>query len=289
MDTTQNEIIQQFTDAMRGYGIEPPPRILADGNLHRFHVKTHKPGSLNGAYKLHLDGLRPAGFIQDYQSGLKVNWKFQGELPTYTEEEKRAYALQQRQKAEQQQRELLARQQAAATKAASIWNSAKPATEHAYLTKKGIQPHKARLYNNALIIPLYNAQMRLMNLQFIAADGAKRFLSGGQKKECFWCLGSQTEKVLICEGFATGASLFESTGYQTFIAFDAGNLAPVAQVIRAKRPSATIIVCADNDESGRGQEAATEAALLVGGLLCIPPKVGQDFNDWALQATKDGV
>ncbi|MDD2801875.1 MAG: hypothetical protein PHE96_10485, partial [Methylococcales bacterium] len=61
----------------------------------------------------------------------------------------------------------------------------------------------------------------------------KRFLSGGQKKGCYFCLGYRTDKILICEGFATAASLFESTGLLTVVAFDAGNLKEVAINIRA--------------------------------------------------------
>ncbi len=40
-----------------------------------------------------------------------------------------------------------------------------------------------------------------------------------------------------------------------------------------------LIICADNDESGTGQEKAKEAAAAVGGLVAMPHEAGQDFND----------
>ena len=93
------------------------------------------------------------------------------------------------------------------------------------------------------IILLYNSGGELVNLQFISETGGKRFLSGGKKKGCFYCAGeSDTSKILICEGFATAASVYENTGYLTVIAFDAGNLKEVAITIRAFVPDAEIII-----------------------------------------------
>jgi len=85
--------------------------------------------------------------------------------------------------------------------------------------------------------------------------------------------------VLIAEGFATAESLFEATGNQTFIAFDAGNLANVAKIVRLKNTNAEIIIMGDNDESGVGQDAAKRAALECGGKYLVPATVGHDWND----------
>jgi len=119
-----------------------------------------------------------------------------------------------------------------------------------------------------------------MNLQFIRDNGDKRFLTGGQKKGCFWWLGQRTDTVLIAEGFATAASIYEETGDQTFIAFDAGNLEAVARLIRAKKPDAKIAIMGDNDTSGVGQKAAEKAALACNGEILIPPYSGTDWNDY---------
>ena len=119
----------------------------------------------------------------------------------------------------------------------------------------------------------------MVNLQFIGADGTKRFLSGGEKKGCFNWLGEETDKILICEGFATAASLYEESGCLTIIAFDAGNLKSASMAIKSLAPDAAIIICGDNDESGTGQKAARAAALAVGGKYILPATIGHDWND----------
>lgn len=85
--------------------------------------------------------------------------------------------------------------------------------------------------------------------------------------------------MLICEGWATGASLHEELGVFVMVAMDAGNLAPVAQAARRLFPDAEIIIAGDNDESGTGQAAAQNAALAVGGKVLIPQQSGVDWND----------
>ena len=89
----------------------------------------------------------------------------------------------------------------------------------------------------------------------------------------------KTSTILIAEGFATAASLYESTGNQVFIAYDAGNLIHVARIVRAKNPTAEIIIAGDNDVSGTGQTAARAAALATNSKYILPPTVGHDWND----------
>lgn len=180
------EIIGQFQAAMLEYGIKPPNNLKPDGLLHCFYVEGQRKGTQNGAYKLHLDGIRPAGYFQNYADGLKVNWKFDGEVKEFSAEEKKRYAEEMRQKQAQRDKEQLTKHLNAAKEAARLWAQAKPATTHPYLTKKRIQPHGSRLLNQSLVLPVYDAQLRLMSLQFISESGEKRFLSGGMKKACYW-------------------------------------------------------------------------------------------------------
>lgn len=125
----------------------------------------------------------------------------------------------------------------------------------------------------------YSVNLELVNLQIIDTEGVKRFLSGGKKAGCFYWLGSEaTDKIIVCEGFATGASLHKHTGKSVVIAFDAGNLKKVAEAVRVISPTIEIIIAADNDESGIGEKKAREAALAINGKYIIPPSLG-DFND----------
>jgi putative DNA primase/helicase len=270
------DAVSQFKTAMLDAGITPPDQIIADGKLHRFKIN----GKLDGAYTLHLDG-RAAGYFEDHK-GIKQNWKLEGKFKPLSEFQRQAFKAKCQREAEQRQREETAKHEAAAKKAAYIWTPAPYATnQQPYLIRKKIDPHGAKLgRENSLIIPLYNAAGELVNLQFISEDGAKRFLSGGQKKGCFFTLGEVTDKILTAEGFATGSSLYENSGCYTVIAFDAGNLIHVAQIIRAQNPNAEIIICGDNDISGVGQKAARSAALAVGGKVLIAPTPGMDWNDY---------
>lgn len=131
-----------------------------------------------------------------------------------------------------------------------------------------------------LAIPLADEFGEIVNLQLIAPDGTKKYLTGGKKQGCFAIIGELTDVILVAEGFATAATLFEQTGKMTVIAFDAGNLLVVATVIKRKYPQTDIIIAGDNDASGIGQAKANEAAVAVGGKLLIPPNAGQDWNDY---------
>lgn len=267
---TLGDSVQLFKNAILDAGVTPPEAIIADGQLHRFKIDS-KP---NGA-----DG-RPAGYFQDFKQGIKQNWKLEGHFMPLSDVQRRAFKVRCQREAEQRQAEDVAKHKAAAIKAVFIWTNAKLAPDdHPYLVKKHIKLHGARSgRGNTLIIPLYNIKKELVSLQFISETGDKRLLSGGLKKGCFYSLGKPTDRILICEGFATGASLFENNGYMTVVAFDASNLKDVAILIKSLRPDAEIIICGDNDLSGTGQKAARSAALACGGKYILPPTLG-DFND----------
>jgi putative DNA primase/helicase len=103
--------------------------------------------------------------------------------------------------------------------------------------------------------------------------------------------GSPRAILLMAEGYATAASLHEATGHPVAVAFDAGNLLPVAQSINKTYKHAQIIVCADDDyrtAGNPGVTAAQAAALAVTGTWCKPifsderpidKKGPTDYND----------
>ena len=103
-------------------------------------------------------------------------------------------------------------------------------------------------------------------------------------------IGKPNGKILIAEGYATGATLHESTGHAVACAFNAGNLKPVAETLRAKYPNTELVLCADDDyltDGNPGLTKATEAARAVGGLLAVPVfpdtrgEKDTDYNDLA--------
>jgi len=275
---TTSGIKSQFQQSMQSAGINYTDEIIADGKLHRFYIVGHKRGSKNGAYILHVDGC-PAGWFMNYKTSVNQKWRMSGstgriprQIQAEIEKAKRERDSEQRQ-----------RYEVAAVKARSIWHKSKPITQqsdHQYLVNKRIQPHDIRISRDALVVPLMNESKKLVNLQFISAAGEKRFLTGGQKRSCFYPIGQPTPKILICEGFATAASIHEHTGQCVIVAMDKGNLKPVAEVIRKMFPVYEIIIAGDNDLDGGGQLKAREAALAIGGKTLIPPVIGQDWNDY---------
>jgi len=273
--------MQEFQDAIRAAGLVPPDPIPT-GKITAF-AGLGKPKT-NKAARCLLFPDRRGGWFQDFTTGLFEVWQAKRESP-YTEAERAAFRG-------QCERDRLAREQAlieahrqAAAKARKIWKRAIYADAgNGYLHRKQVQPHGTKTGDSGslkgvLIVPIYDENLKRVNLQFIQPDGTKRFLSGGKKSGCFWWLGKKTATVLIAEGFATAASLYEHTRHQTFIAFDAGNLANVAKIVRAKNPDAEIIICGDNDGNRTGQKAARAAALACGGKYLIPDVIDSDWND----------
>jgi putative DNA primase/helicase len=289
--------VEQFRSAIQSAGLIPPDVIEPDGKLHRFS-SNGKHGNDSGRYVLHSDGI-PAGWIGNYGTGLSQNWRADiGRTLTPSEE------AEHRAKVEAMRRERdteIARERAeAASKAAAIWNAAKPApTDHAYLLAKGINPNGARLHGDALVIPMRDGGAT-HSLQFIGPDGGKRFLTGGRVTGCYFSIGNPKGAAALCiaEGFATGATIHEATGYPVAVAFNAGNLGAVAKTLRGKFPDLPVILCGDFDESGTGQKAATEAAQAAGGQVALPDftpeelagdKPPSDFNDLAQLRGADAV
>ena len=227
----------QFAEAIRSAGLIPPDTIEADGTLHRF-ASNGKPGDDSGRYVLHSDGIA-AGWIGDYRTGLSQTWRAEvGRNLTPAEQaahRARIEAMRREREAEDERRHA-----EAASKAAAIWKAAQAAAaDHAYLIRKGIQAHGARLHNGALLIPMRSAG-KLHSLQFIGADGDKRFLTGGLVTGCYYSIGKPKGAAALCiaEGFATGATIHEATGFPVAVAFTAGNLESVARALLAKFPPA---------------------------------------------------
>jgi putative DNA primase/helicase len=274
-------IESQFREAALSAGINFNGAIIADSALHRIHIQCHKSGSKNGAYILHAIGGIAAGWGMDFKTGNSFKWREDGQQSKLSQADLAAIEAA---KAQRQKEQAECHRQAA-QKACKLCKGAIYAdSNNEYCYRKNIQPHGCKTIGSGslkgvLIVPIFDANNKLVNLQFIRPDGTKRFLSGGKKKGCFFTIGDHTETILIAEGFATAASLFEYHGLQTYVAFDAGNLEPVAKVIRAKHPGAEIIVCGDHDLSGVGQTKARAAALAIGGKYLIPPTPGHDWND----------
>ncbi len=168
-----------------------------------------------------------------------------------------------------------------------IWNESKAVQGHEYLRNKGVKPFGVRDHNGTLIVPLKDAQDTLNSLQSISPNGTKRFLPGGKIKGCYHLIGTPDEILYITEGYSTGATVHDATGEAVVVAFNAGNLQNVAEILRRKYGDISIVIAADNDaftDGNPGLTKAKEAATAVGGKIAVPvfndvSSKPTDFND----------
>jgi putative DNA primase/helicase len=287
--------IEQFRTAIHNAGLHPPEVIAADGRLHRFASNGNRNDDA-GWYVMHDDGI-PAGAFGDWRTGTSETWRADigRRLSSQEEAQHRARlaAMRHERDSEEAQRRAEARERGAA-----LWQSAVPATDdHPYLLRKGVKAHGLRIHDGVLVVPM-RIGTELHSLQFVAGDGSKRFLTGGRVSGCYFPIGKPDGVLCIAEGYATGASLFEATGYAVAVAFNAGNLLPVARALRDKFPKLRLIVCADDDaktEGNPGLFKARDAAQATGGLLAVPdfgaqrPEGATDFNDLHRHAGPEAV
>ena len=281
-----NNTLDEFRQAITSAGLEAPDDIHGDGAIHRFSP-SGQSGDKPAWYMLHMDGV-PAGAFGDWRSGLQSTWCAKSDKAMTPVE---LVDHRQRVKAMQAQREadLLATQRQASETAMQRFNEATPCTQHEYTSMKGAQCHGVRIdAAGALLIPLRDTAGTLHSLQTIMHDGEKRFHPGGRVKGCYHAIGKPDGRIIVCEGYATGASLYEAAGDAVAVAFNAGNLEAVALALHSKHPALQIIIAADDDhltDGNPGLSKATAAALAVGGAVAVPsfPAGRQDkdtdFND----------
>lgn len=315
--------ISQFSEALAAAGYVPvKSKIEADDKWHACYINGEKKP--HGAYAVKLVSNDFAiGQFKDRRSGEKTNWHSKTDKKLTAEDRKRLKREQEasRLQREQEDARKYARVSARITKAL---RGLEKADKHPYLGRKLIKAHgaKYRRKGNELIIPLYGADGKIYSVQRILPNGAKFLWTGAKKTANYFPLASADDDkgiFLVCEGFATGASLREATGLPVIVAFDAGNMRPVIETLKVKYPASRFVICADNDaftfdnkkkpegieakevggddprwpvwaEEGRlyntGIVKAKEAAVAIGGATVIWPQFTvsretkpTDFND----------
>ncbi len=264
----------KFRQALASAGIEPHEQVIANGKLHRFHVDGDKPHKKNGWYVLHEAEDFAAGAFGCHKRQIKEKWRSRDSQSMTVEERARYKATMERIRKQADEEQARGREECR-TKSKAIWDKGLKADErHQYLTVKGIKPFAIKQSGDALIIPVQDFAGVLHGLQFISGDGSKKFKTGTAKVGHFCRIpGDKTGPILICEGYATGASLHEATGHSIVVAFDAGNLRRSNKATSREETGSGLIVCSDNDQWTDGNPGitnATEAAREAGALLAVP-------------------
>ena len=298
---------EEFAHALEQAGLDLRGKApIMDGQIHRVPLIGRSGGELDGAYCGYLDE-RPAGWMQNFSAGEKTTWAATGHTLTNDQIEAQRAKIIQNQK--ERQRLVLERQQKTALEAHTRWIANDWASaDNPYLQSKGVEPFGVREdIDGTLLVPVMTVDKELRGLQKIAPDGAKSFMYGLEKTGNFHMIaepGKEPTKdlaqgeIILAEGYATGATLHMATEKPVAVAFDAGNLEPVAKKLREKFPNAAITICADNDHKhtrstpkgiepwNKGVELAQDAAKAVGGKVVAPiftdeerAKGLTDFND----------
>jgi phage/plasmid primase-like uncharacterized protein len=275
----------QLIDAIRSAGLDPPDHIEMDGKIHRFRSGTKgSPGyDKSGWYIVFGDGI-PAGRFGCWRLGIEVLWRADiGRKLTQAEE--MANVRRMAEAKALRDAELERKHEVASATVEKIWSEAQGASpDHPYLSRKGIGVHGARVTGDGrLVVPLYDQDGSLSSLQYIDHDGNKLYHPGGQTGGKFWILGTLDEPgvLYVAEGFATAATIHETTNRPCVVAYSASNLVPVTGIIREMYGATQdIVIVADNDKSGVGQRYAEQASAKYGARMIMPPILG-DANDYA--------
>ena len=302
-----NEAYKQFNKALSESGLIIDGLPIMDGKIKRVKVSGDKGSEKSGAYVGYIDGY-PAGFIENFKTGQRINWKFELNRETqskpFTNVDFEAIKKANEAKAAKRANELLSLNEKTALRLRNEYDNASLLQgEHSYLKSKGVKADgslKVDEFNN-LLIPLSDTSGKMWSMQRIAPNGNKIIgviktrsekengeEYAARKKSCFYTstpLDLHNE-FFICEGFATAKSVEILLDKPTIMAVDSGNLISVCEALLEKYPHKQITICADNDvknKINRGLESALKCKEKYPQIHIIKPSLADknisDFND----------
>ena len=278
---------------LRNAGLEVDTLEVDTNSIVRCRVEGDTGKKRSGWYRI-FSVISKAG--NTYYVGSYGNWK-NGALPEkgvaieydgsgLSDIDREAIKLKQKEAQLVADRERRAKNKEAAKRAAKTWEGLGREGRSQYLARKKVAGIGVRYTRGTVVVPVCKINGDLVGLQFINADGSKKFLTGTPKSGAFHVLGVivPDSPLVIAEGYATAASIHMATGYPVVVAFDAGNVVKVSAELRKAYPDQVLIVAADNDDAGlkyARQAAQRSRAQVVVPVFQEVPK-GQkltDFND----------
>jgi putative DNA primase/helicase len=273
----------QFAEAIRRSGLDVPPEIILDGKLRRFRSTQSKKLDRSGWYVGHADGI-PCITFGCWREDITQTVKADMGGKKWTPAEEMAHIARVAAAKKQRDAEIERDRSVAASTVETIWSGGVQASpEHPYLKRKGIEANGARVTGDGrLMLPLFSPDGELSSLQYIDESGGKLYHAGGQTGGMYWMLGTldQPGVLYIAEGFATAATIHQTTNRPCIVAYSAGNLVPVTGSLREQMPNQEMVIVADNDASGIGQRYAEQASAKHGARMILIPTPG-DANDYA--------
>jgi len=290
----------EFAEALRAIGIDLKGEMpTMDGTIHRVGT-ADRPHSSNGAYLGYSDGT-PNGWGQNFRTGERIEWVATG--CRLSEEQLQAMRAEAAQKKERDAAERAQRNEQAAKRAFGIWKNAPgwAESDHPYFQKKGVRGYGVKIgESGTLLIPGRDVDGHIHTLQVITPEGEKRFLSGSRKHGTLHLIDPDRQMgkapILVAEGYATAATAHEAVKLPVAVAFDSGNLLPVAQALSAKYPDLPVVVLTDDDHkqpNNPGLRYGMMVAEVLGG-FCAAPALNDEekekgLTDWNDLAASRGI
>jgi hypothetical protein len=178
---------------------------------------------------------------------------------------------------------------------AAFWEGACPDGTANYLHRKQVGSYGLRFcftdrFGATALVPMRDRYHVLRGIQFLNADSTKPMHPGSQLNGCAHRLGgpiAQEGPILLTEGYATAAFLYELLGFPVVCCFSSCNLCAVAAILREIFLKARIYVAVDNDRhlaTNVGVMAGLKASQSIGGCVLTPDfgsvAAAKNASDW---------
>lgn len=203
-----------------------------------------------------------------------------GSAPRMTEEDRAAREAWLREETEKKARE----QREATAKARQRWERALPLEGHnAYLEMKGIAPYGCRVEGENLLVPVHDLDGEIITVQSISPTGEKKFQKGAPTIGGRLNIGIPMGRTIVCEGFATGHSIYEARADQVCVAFSKQNMMLVAREL--VELGVHVVLAADANAETEMRALSEELQIPV----VVAPLLGPGLNDFNDQAREQGI
>lgn len=167
--------------------------------------------------------------------------------------------------------------QEAITEAARRWDKATPADENLpYLARKQVGPHMARMEGRSLLLPVYDRDGNIQSVQAISGDGGKLFQKHAPMKGGRLNFGICIGRTIVCEGFATGASIYEAVPDRVAVGFSKSGVIDLVRELHANGQQ--VAIASDRNALPEMLELGQELGVPV----YAPANPHDDFNDMAV-------
>jgi putative DNA primase/helicase len=165
----------------------------------------------------------------------------------------------------------------------------KNTTGNKYIINKNIGTHPdTRTAHDKLVVPYRNFNGEITALQYINECGKKVFKKGSVLRGSFFKFESDSNQAMLCEGYATGYSLWGNMGCNVYVCGCASNMKCIISKLLKLLPNNEYFIAADNDRNKKVNVGLTTARWINEryGIRYIFPKFSDeeadasDFNDF---------